>query len=155
MRRIYGLRISATLASLIVTAEVLLLSGVALAVDTDARIRATISAGEVIVGALEHYRRDHGQLPETLDRLVPRYVKTLPAPEYGAREWQFERIAAERPAADAPLSLDFDAGKAGDGSANGRQIPSLAVRLNERDSGAFLRRSPNGCWHFTGLTKCW
>ena len=150
-----GLRVSGFLASLIVSAEALLVCGIALSVDTDARIHATIAAGETIVAAVEGYRRERGNLPPTLDHLVPRYLVALPTPEYGAREWQFDIVPADQAIGDTPQRMALDAGAAGDGRLDARPAFVLSVQLDPNNPATRFRRTPGGCWQLPEFPKCW
>lgn len=53
------------------------------------RLAETLAAGDPIIAALERFRADNNEYPETLDALVPRYLKEIPKPTWGTREWQY------------------------------------------------------------------
>jgi len=48
----------------------------------------TIPGGQILA-ALEQYRSDHGRYPNTLEKLVPKYVKEVPKPQWGVGEWEY------------------------------------------------------------------
>jgi hypothetical protein len=55
----------------------------------DESIIASKANGEVIVRALEAYKNDHGIYPLSLNDLTPQYLREIPAPSYGKKEWDY------------------------------------------------------------------
>jgi hypothetical protein len=51
----------------------------------------TKSRGNTIVQSLEQYRADHGDYPDTLSDLCPKYLKAIPSPKWGIRKWRYSR----------------------------------------------------------------
>ena len=45
--------------------------------------------GDQIIAALERYRADHGQYPESLSQLTPTYMPSIASPRHGARKWDY------------------------------------------------------------------
>jgi hypothetical protein len=152
-----SLRVGAFLGALLICSQTLLVTGIAFAVDTEARIRATVAAGETVVSALRSYRREHGVFPSTLDRLIPRYLAHLPAPAYGSSEWEYETDLLDQPATDERLAIRLDGltdpATATD-SVGTRQV-ALSVRLDRRDPATRFRRHSDGCWRLPEFPKCW
>ncbi len=52
-------------------------------------IERTKKRGDVIIKAIESYRKDHNELPKKLDNLKPDYIKLLPRPMVGKRKWTY------------------------------------------------------------------
>jgi hypothetical protein len=50
---------------------------------------ADLQVGDQIVAAVEKYRADHGQYPETLSQLAPTYLPSVTPPRYGSRKWDY------------------------------------------------------------------
>lgn len=76
------------------------------------RLEETRRLGAELVAALEAYRADRGEYPETLDDLVPDYLARIERPTWGVGEWTYRRYAVQ---ADAGMAADSaDAGGAGD-----------------------------------------
>jgi len=51
----------------------------------------TIRRGESIVVALEHFARAEHRYPDSLQELMPRYLKSLPSPGHGYQYWRLWR----------------------------------------------------------------
>jgi hypothetical protein len=147
------LRVSTFLGALLLVSQALALTGAGLAVDTEARLRATAAAGESIVSALTAYRREHGEFPSHLDRLVPRYFSALPVPEYGAHEWEY-RLGRDRLVNDERLPVTPDRGMSGSSGPPPQQEFAISVRLDPANPETRFRRL-NGCWRLPELPKCW
>lgn len=47
------------------------------------------ATGNVIINALNQYKRDHGIFPDELADLVPDYLPSIPMPTAGARSWTY------------------------------------------------------------------
>jgi hypothetical protein len=141
-----------SLAALLVSAECLCVLGAGFTVDTDARIRATVAAGETVVAALEAYRQEHGRLPHHIEQLVPRYLQFIPQPVYGAASWDFAAVPDSIPG-DGPMAIEVPV------IAQPAGVPrpsySLSVHLDGAGSRAALRRSPDGCWRLPEVPTCW
>lgn len=58
---------------------------------SDAESARLIGNGEVINGALQAYRASNGSYPDTLARLVPDHLESIPGPEWGVGEWEYVR----------------------------------------------------------------
>lgn len=149
-----GPRVSTFLASLIVSAQVLLVLGIALSVDTEARIRATVAAGETLVAAIEGYRRERGRLPADLELLVPKYLVALPTPKYGAPGWHYQVGSPDGGEDDVPLGMTLDRATGGI-QARERQVFLLSVRLDPAQPATRFRRTASGCWRLPESPKCW
>jgi hypothetical protein len=50
-----------------------------------------LSSAKPLIEALDTYRNSTGKYPETLDRLVPEYLETIPTPKWGKNEWKYEK----------------------------------------------------------------
>jgi hypothetical protein len=55
----------------------------------------TQQRGDRIVMALTQYRADHGRYPESLGELSPAYLKDIPHPTWGLREWKYRGQTSE------------------------------------------------------------
>ena len=147
------LRIPTLLGGLLLVSQALVVAGAGFAVDTDARLRATAAVGESIVSALMAYRRDHGELPPRLDRLVPRYFSALPLPEYGAREWEYQ-VGPDRMVNDERLAVTLDRGETRSSDPTHHPEFAISVRLDPANPDTRLRRV-DGCWRLPEFAKCW
>jgi len=56
---------------------------------SDKNIERTKIRGDVIIKAIESYRKDHNELPKVLDDLKPDYIKLFPRPMVGKRKWTY------------------------------------------------------------------
>jgi hypothetical protein len=126
-----------SLAALLVTAECLCFLGAGFTVDTDARIRATVAAGETVVAALQAYRQEHAGLPARIEDLVPRYLQFIPQPVYGAKTWDFTS-AVDSTTADQPLGIELPMVSQPAGVP--RRSYSLSVRVGGVGNSAAFRR---------------
>jgi hypothetical protein len=52
--------------------------------------------GDRIVAALEKYRAEHGDYPDTLSVLVPTYMRAVEDPDYGDRRWDYIHHSMKR-----------------------------------------------------------
>ena len=50
----------------------------------------TVAIGNEIVEALESYHVENGQYPESMERLVPKYLNKLKQPLWGEDGWNYE-----------------------------------------------------------------
>lgn len=49
----------------------------------------SIDRGRRIVGALERYRKEYGNYPQSLDELRPQYLDEIPMPTAGSGKWRY------------------------------------------------------------------
>ncbi len=54
--------------------------------------KETMAIGNTIIAALQAYRKDLGEYPESLETLKPIYLKEIPQPIWGNKEWKYERF---------------------------------------------------------------
>jgi hypothetical protein len=56
-----------------------------------AAISASKQRGNTIVAAIVQYHLDNGELPDSLNALVPQYLSSVPPPVAGSRKWIYEQ----------------------------------------------------------------
>jgi len=59
---------------------------------SDKGIAITQRRGDVLIAAIERYRAQHGDLPKTLDALVPDQLGEVLSPVVGDRQWHYGRL---------------------------------------------------------------
>jgi hypothetical protein len=147
------IRVPRLLASLLISSELLFVLGVGFTVDTEARIRATVAAGETNVAAITSYTRHHGQAPERLEALVPRYLRAIPAPVYGLRSWEYAARSAQTTSDDRlPVELALPSLAT---SARPKPTFALAVLVHPDHPEWRFRRRDDGCWRLPETPQCW
>ena len=52
---------------------------------SEAEFDANIARGDIIVQAIQQYEQEQGQLPTTIQELVPTYLATIPPPPLAQR----------------------------------------------------------------------
>ena len=147
------IRVPKLLASLLLSSELLFVLAVGCAVDTEARIRATVAAGETVVAAIASYTREHGRAPARLDILVPRYLRSIPQPVYGLRSWEYsahnfqqtsdDRMRVELALPSAPTDPQA------------KSAYALAVLVDPAHPEWRFRRRNDGCWQLPETLRCW
>jgi hypothetical protein len=141
------------LAWLIVAGELLFVTAVAFSVDTEARIRATVAAGETLVAALDAYARQTGTLPASLDLLVPGYLSSVPLPRYGIRSWEYAPASMTAERADERRRIEWTLRDSKSTQVDMKY--SLSVRLDPDNPTTRFYRTSEGCWRLPELPKCW
>ncbi len=53
--------------------------------------KAPISNAKIIIQALDAYRNSTGEYPVELDQLIPDYLESIPDPQWGTNEWEYNR----------------------------------------------------------------
>lgn len=53
------------------------------------QIGSPFAEGQIIISALEKYKKDKGIYPEQLSLLVPIYLKKIPSPNWGINQWDY------------------------------------------------------------------
>jgi hypothetical protein len=71
---------------------------------TPKRINESKVRGDGIVAALKAYRGTRGAYPDSLSELVPEFLKVIPNPTAGTREWKYVR---DKPGQGAYYTLAF------------------------------------------------
>jgi len=56
--------------------------------DDEAK-QVTIERAQPIIKAIDAYRKDHPDEPDSLDDLIPEYLDELPSPLVGGRKWEY------------------------------------------------------------------
>lgn len=54
------------------------------------KLEETRQAGNQIVRALEAYHAEQGRYPPSLENLPPKFLKEIPRPRWGLRQWIYE-----------------------------------------------------------------
>lgn len=54
------------------------------------KLEETRQAGNQIVRALEAYHAEQGKYPPSLEDLTPKFLKEIPRPRWGLRQWIYE-----------------------------------------------------------------
>ncbi|MBN2218634.1 MAG: hypothetical protein JW719_14755 [Pirellulales bacterium] len=75
------------------TMVLLLLPATEAVLEASTRSRGNLAATKIIV-ASRRYEIDHGELPPTLDSLVPDYLDVVPADPYDGRPMRYDRDRA-------------------------------------------------------------
>ena len=147
-------RIPKMLAGLLLSSELLVVLAVGFTVHTEARIRATVAAGETIASAINSYIREQGEAPARLEALVPHYLRSIPQPVYGATQWEYSRASSSSQRSDERLSIDiaFASHPAKDLAATAF---TLAVRVDPAPFESRFRRRVDGCWQLPEMPQCW
>jgi type II secretory pathway pseudopilin PulG len=59
---------------------------------SDAETRSNVRRDQTLIAfALEEHKREHGQYPDTLDALAPKYLKTIPADRFSGKPLKYQR----------------------------------------------------------------
>jgi hypothetical protein len=149
-----GVRVPASLAVILLSAQTLLVGATAAAVAADARICQTIAAGETLAAALYSYRAVHGRLPERLVELVPKYLGEVPSAAYGNGEWLYEPTIVQQET-DARVHFDVDLAPPERYGPTRRQASAFELSVKrDRSNGPELRRRTDGCWQWSQFSKC-
>jgi hypothetical protein len=78
------------------------------------RLAETKRRGNMIVLAIEQYHADHHEYPTKLELLLPKYIETLPNPEWGVRKWKYSRTVTRNDTPDFELRVN-ESSQTGDG----------------------------------------
>ena len=78
---------------------ILLLGGIAVATYfiyvrenwSDAALQETRQSGQVVIDAINSYEAEHGQFPNTLEELIPKYIERLPEVPAGNGAFSYAR----------------------------------------------------------------
>ncbi len=63
---------------------------------SDSRIRETKRRGEIIAPAIEAYRAKYAKYPPHLEDLKPDFLREIPQPTAGGREWDYLVVSEGR-----------------------------------------------------------
>jgi hypothetical protein len=144
------------LVGIIVAAEVLTVVAIAATVRQDARIRATIAYGEIVVTAIQSYSVDRGTAPVSLAELVPRYLSSVPQPLYGTDQWSYSRgRAGDSFSGDDRRSVELRAAPIAAFSSRAARSFTFAVATGLSEKFGRVERRSDGCWQLPEFPACW
>lgn len=55
-----------------------------------AALKETERRGNQVVTALTRYQTDNGHYPASLEELTPKYLREIPSPTWGLKQWRYE-----------------------------------------------------------------
>jgi hypothetical protein len=142
-------RIPTRLGSLLLAAQALLVAAIALSVDTDARICATMAHGDLVARSIDRFIVDYGRAPNNLSQLVPHHLAVIPDPDYGVGSWDYTPTSFRSSLRDQPVGVRLPLGGALASAASRVQLEStfsLGVRVDPNNPSAVLRREAQNCW---------
>lgn len=82
------------------------------ACNHDSALQQTEQCGDLVVNAIESFRGETGFHPKSLDHLVPKYLRKVPQPAWGLKQWIYETWE------DQFVLYVHESAKTGDGSAH-------------------------------------